>query len=303
MPEFFMKYIIGTNNPKKLIELQRILAPLKIEAVTAKQVGISLDDVEENGTTFLENSYIKAEAACKKTGIPAIADDSGLCVDALDGRPGIYSARYAGKNATDSDRIVKLLSEMKNVEENKRTACFVSAITCVFPNGDIIQAEGKCFGKIAFKPDGDNGFGYDPVFLRNGVSFGKLTPEEKDKVSHRGNALRDFQNKLKVYLEEKMLTSKQRAYLRGIANSIDTILHIGKGGMSDEIIKLADDALISREIIKGKCLENCELTPSEAAEIIAEKISADVVQVIGSKFILYRPNPDEPIIKLPKIKK
>lgn len=197
-----MKYIIGTNNPKKLIELQRILSPLGIEAVTAKQEGISLDDVEENGTTFLENSYIKAAAACKKSGLPAIADDSGLCVDALNGRPGIYSARYAGENATDSDRILKLLDEMKDIESSKRTAYFVSAITCVFPNGDIIKAEGKCYGKIAYKPDGDGGFGYDPIFLCNGVSFGKLSPEEKDKVSHRGNALREFQKKLKNYLEE-----------------------------------------------------------------------------------------------------
>lgn len=99
-----------------------------------------------------------------------------------------------------------------------------------------------------------------------------------------------------------MLTSKQRAYLRGIANSIDTIIHVGKGGMSDEIIKQADDALIAREIIKGKCLENCSLTPREASEIIAEKLSADVVQVIGSKFVLYRRNEKEPIIELPKAK-
>ena len=100
-----------------------------------------------------------------------------------------------------------------------------------------------------------------------------------------------------------MLTSKQRAYLRGIANSIDTIIYVGKGGMSDEIIKQADDALIAREIIKGKCLENCSLTPREASEIIAEKLSADVVQVIGSKFVLYRRNEKEPIIELPKAKK
>lgn len=100
-----------------------------------------------------------------------------------------------------------------------------------------------------------------------------------------------------------MLSSKQRAYLRGLANSIDTILYLGKGGMSEQIVKQADDAITARELIKGKCLENCELTPREAAEIIAEKINADVVQVIGSKFILYRPNPDEPVIKLPKSKK
>lgn len=197
-----MKFIIATNNKKKLIELSRILNPLGIEAVSAKDMGIKLDDVEETGVTFAENASIKANAALKLSGMPAIADDSGLCVDALDGRPGVYSARYAGENATDSDRIAKLLDEMKNVSDDKRTAHFVSAICCVFPNGDSIEVRGECNGKIAFEPCGDGGFGYDPVFLYNGVSFGKLSPNEKDKVSHRGNSLRLLQRKLKKYLED-----------------------------------------------------------------------------------------------------
>jgi XTP/dITP diphosphohydrolase len=175
---------------------------LGVDAVTAKEAGISLDEVEETGTTFAQNAMIKAEAACKLSGMPAIADDSGLCIDALNGAPGVYSARYAGENATDADRISKLLDALKDVSKDDRTAHFVSSICCVFPNGDKVVAEGKCCGNIAFEPDGDGGFGYDPVFIYNGVSFGKLTAEEKDKVSHRGNALREFKKQLKKYLEE-----------------------------------------------------------------------------------------------------
>jgi XTP/dITP diphosphohydrolase len=197
-----MRFIIATNNPKKLVELKRILNPLGVDAVTAKEAGISLDEVEETGTTFAQNAMIKAEAACKLSGMPAIADDSGLCIDALNGAPGVYSARYAGENATDADRISKLLDALKDVSKDDRTAHFVSSICCVFPNGDKVVAEGKCCGNIAFEPDGDGGFGYDPVFIYNGVSFGKLTAEEKDKVSHRGNALREFKKQLKKYLEE-----------------------------------------------------------------------------------------------------
>lgn len=197
-----MKFIIATNNAKKLIELERILKPLGIEAVTAKQEGISLDDVEENGTTFIENSFIKADAACKKTGFPAIADDSGICIDALDGAPGIYSARFAGEDATDDDKNALILEKLRNVEQNKRGAHYVSAISCVFPNGDKIQVEGKCFGEIAYEPSGNGGFGYDPIFLYEGRSFGDFTPEEKDKVSHRGNSLRMLKEELTKYLEE-----------------------------------------------------------------------------------------------------
>ena len=160
-----MKFIIATNNPKKLVELERILNPLGIEAVSAKEAGVVLDEVEETGTTFAENAFLKADAAFKKTGMPAVADDSGLSVDALDGRPGVYSARYAGENATDKDRYTKLLNEMKDVPEDKRSAHFTSAICCILPDGSKIEVEGRCDGKIAFEPFGDKGFGYDPVFL------------------------------------------------------------------------------------------------------------------------------------------
>lgn len=197
-----MKFIIATNNLKKLEELKRILSPLGIEAVTAKEAGIVLDDVEENGTTFLENAYLKASAGCKRCGFPTIADDSGLCVDFLDGAPGIYSARYAGENATDKDKNDKLLKKMLGVEEKDRTAHFACAVVCVFPDGSKVTAEGVCNGLIATEPDGDGGFGYDPIFLYNGVSFAKLTSKEKDKVSHRGVALRELEKKLRDYLEE-----------------------------------------------------------------------------------------------------
>lgn len=196
-----MKFIIATNNQKKLIELERILSPLGINAISAKQEGISLDDVEENGSTFKENSYIKASAACLKSGLPAIADDSGICVDALNGEPGIYSARFGGEEATDTDKNNIILNRMKG--ESDRKAHYTCAITCAFPNGDMIQVEEYCFGEIALKPDGDGGFGYDPIFLYNGVSFGNYTAEDKDKVSHRGKALRAFKEELKKYLEGK----------------------------------------------------------------------------------------------------
>ena len=196
-----MKFIIATNNSKKLIELERILNPLGIDAVTAKQEGISLDDVEENGKTFKENSFIKAYAACSKSGLPAIADDSGICVDALNGEPGIFSARFGGEGATDIDKNNLILDKLKN--ENDRGAHYTCAITCVFPNGDTIQAEDYCLGEIAMRPEGTGGFGYDPIFLYDGKSFGCYSAEEKDKVSHRGKALRKFKTELIKYLEER----------------------------------------------------------------------------------------------------
>ncbi|MGN1433797.1 MAG: XTP/dITP diphosphatase [Ruminococcus sp.] len=197
-----MKFIIATNNPKKLKELERILNPLGINAVSAKEEGISLDDVEETGTTFAENAFIKAEAAFKKTGLPSVADDSGLCVDALDGRPGIYSARYAGENATDTDKNNKLLTELKDVSEKDRTAHFTCAICCILPNGDKIEVEGICEGSIAFEPHGNGGFGYDPIFKYGDKSYAELSSNEKDAVSHRGKALRKLKAELEKYLEK-----------------------------------------------------------------------------------------------------
>jgi len=192
-----MKFVIATHNKHKLQELQRILTPLGIEAVTA-----DLSEVEETGTTFAENACLKAKAACKETGLPAVADDSGLEVDALDGRPGVYSARYAGEGATDAQRIEKLLGELSEVPAEKRGARFVSAICCVFPNGDILRAEGDCPGSIAFAPAGEDGFGYDPIFLCGEKTFAQMTAAEKDAVSHRGKALEKFNLILKEYLKK-----------------------------------------------------------------------------------------------------
>ncbi|MDO4831037.1 MAG: non-canonical purine NTP pyrophosphatase, partial [Clostridia bacterium] len=130
---------------------------------------------------------------------PSVADDSGLSVDALNGRPGVYSARYAGENATDKDRYTKLLGEMKDIPEAERTAHFTSAICCILSDGSKIEVEGRCDGRIAFEPSGDGGFGYDPVFLYGERSYAQLTAEEKDKVSHRGKSLRKLQEELQKH--------------------------------------------------------------------------------------------------------
>ncbi|MCQ2513525.1 MAG: XTP/dITP diphosphatase [Ruminococcus sp.] len=195
-----MEFIIATNNAKKLKELSRILNPLGINAVSAREVGVNLDEVEETGTTFEENAFLKANAAFTKTNMPAIADDSGLCVDALDGRPGIFSARYSGENATDESNYLKLLDEMKDVPANERTAYFNCSICCILPDGNKIEVNGKCFGEIAFEPNGNGGFGYDPVFMCNGKNFAELSAEEKDAVSHRGQALKKLKEELEKYL-------------------------------------------------------------------------------------------------------
>ncbi len=196
-----MRYIIATHNAHKLAELSRILEPLGIEAVTDKDLGISLPEVEETGTTFAENAYLKAASACAVTGLPAIADDSGLTVDALDGAPGIYSARYAGPNGTDKECNDKLLAALKDVPFEKRTAQFVCAVCCVFPDGsDPITAEGTVHGRIGYEERGTNGFGYDPLFLVGEKTTAELTPAEKDAISHRGEALRRF----RVLLEKRL---------------------------------------------------------------------------------------------------
>ncbi|HHV50253.1 MAG TPA: XTP/dITP diphosphatase [Clostridiales bacterium] len=196
-----MKFVIATHNQKKLKELSRILKPLGIEAVTAADLGIKLEEVEETGSTFEENAELKAAAACRQTGLPAVADDSGLQVDALNGAPGVFSARYAGEGATDADRNNKLLLEMSGIPDEKRSARFVSAICCVFPSGDKVYARGECEGKIGYEPKGENGFGYDPLFVvSDGRTYAQLSDEEKDAISHRGNALRIFSQNLKEYL-------------------------------------------------------------------------------------------------------
>ena len=185
-----MDFLIATHNLKKRDELQRILSPLGITVLTADEAGVDLTDVEETGTTFEENALLKARSGAKEGNMPCIADDSGLCVDALDGAPGVYSARFAGEHGNDEKNIDKLLEALKDVPDEKRTAKFVCAVTCVFPDGKVIRTRGECHGVIAHERIGHGGFGYDPVFLCGEKSFGELTSEEKDAVSHRGKALR-----------------------------------------------------------------------------------------------------------------
>ena len=194
-----MTLILASNNENKLAELRRILLPLGLNVISAKEATAGELEVEETGETFEENARLKAMAFMEETGLAAIGDDSGLMVDALDGAPGIYSARYAGEGAPNDARIAKLLANLQGVPEEKRTAKFVSAICCVFPDGREVTVRGECHGRIGFAPVGENGFGYDPVFIsESGKTFAQLTSAEKDKISHRGNALR----KLRAALEE-----------------------------------------------------------------------------------------------------
>jgi len=184
-----MKFLIATHNQKKKQELQRILLPLGIEIKTADDLNINLSEVDETGTTFEENALLKAKSGCEESGLPTIADDSGLCVDSLGGAPGVYSARYAGEHGNDDKNITKLLEALKDVDEKDRTARFVCAACCAFPDGTQITVRGECEGIIAFERKGNGGFGYDPVFLVGDNSFGEISADEKDKISHRSKAL------------------------------------------------------------------------------------------------------------------
>ncbi len=195
-----MDFILATNNMKKLEELQRILSPLGVNVLTAKDIGTELPEVEENGKTFEENARIKAESACNITHLPSIADDSGLCVDFLGGAPGIYSARFSGEHGNDEKNNDLLLEKLKGVPLDKRTAHYVCAVCCIFPDGREITVRGECGGYIGFERDGSAGFGYDPLFIVNGKSFGRYSAQEKDKISHRGNALRLLKNELEKIL-------------------------------------------------------------------------------------------------------
>ena len=194
-----MKLVLASKNKKKLNELEAILSGMGIEVCLQSDVGIDLD-VEETGTTFEENSLLKAKAVMEASGLPAIADDSGLCVDCLNGAPGVYSARYGGEGLDDEGRYRLLLENMRGL--GARTAKFVSVITCCFPNGDVITARGECPGTIAYAPMGEGGFGYDPVFFIPGLkkTFAQLSAEEKNSISHRGKALEIFKGKLEEYL-------------------------------------------------------------------------------------------------------
>ena len=190
----------ASNNAGKLKELRRILERMGHEVKSLRELGIDLDP-EETGTTFAENAYLKAAAVVEATGVAAIADDSGLMVDALNGEPGVYSARYApgGHDASDKEKYEYLLKKLEGVKD--RDAKFVSSICCIFPNGDIIRCEGECAGKILLSPRGEGGFGYDPVFMPTGYdkSMAELGTGVKNEISHRANALKIFKKKLREY--------------------------------------------------------------------------------------------------------
>jgi len=197
-----MKFVLASQNRHKLIEMNEILSAHGVEVVLQSDLGICVD-VEETGTTFAENAMLKAKAVMEASGLPAIADDSGVCVDALNGAPGIYSARYGGEGLDDIARYRLLLENLRG--QTNRAAHFTSAIACIFPNGDSIEAEGICPGTIAFVPMGTGGFGYDPIFFLPQLkkTYAQLTHEEKAAVSHRGKALAVFDVKLREYLKNQ----------------------------------------------------------------------------------------------------
>ena len=194
-----MKVVLASKNPHKLVEISKITEKFGMELVLESELGIDID-VEETGATFEENSFLKADAVMRATGLPALADDSGIAVDALNGEPGIYSARYGFDDSLDDwGRLLLLLKNMENVPDGSRQGKFVCVITMVTPDGQTIQARGEAHGEILRAAVGANGFGYDPIFYYPplGKSFAELSPEEKNRVSHRATALNVFYEKLK----------------------------------------------------------------------------------------------------------
>lgn len=194
-----MKVVLASKNKHKLEEISQITSKFDMELVLQSELGVDID-VEENGTTFEENSFIKAEAVMKATGLPALADDSGIAVDALNGEPGIYSARYGFDESLDDwGRLQLLLKNTQDVPDGQRQAKFVCVITLVTPDGQKIQARGEFHGELLRQPVGENGFGYDPIFYYPpmGKTSAEMTSEEKNAVSHRANALKVFYQKLK----------------------------------------------------------------------------------------------------------
>ncbi len=194
-----MKVVLASKNKHKLEEISKITEKFDIELVLQSEVGVDID-VEENGTTFEENSYIKAYSVMQATGLAALADDSGIAVDALNGEPGIYSARYGFDESLDDwGRLLLLLKNTENVPDGKRQAQFVCVITLVTPDGQTIQARGEVHGELLRQPAGTGGFGYDPIFYYPpyAKTLAEVSPEEKNAVSHRANALRLFYEKMK----------------------------------------------------------------------------------------------------------
>lgn len=194
-----MKVVLASKNKHKLIEISKITEKFDIELVMESDLGVDID-VEETGTTFEENSFLKANAVMQATGLPALADDSGIAVDALNGEPGVYSARYGFDDTLDDwGRLQLLLKNTEQVPDGQRQAQFVCVITLVMPDGRTIQARGEVHGELLRAPAGEGGFGYDPIFYYPpyGKTLAEVTPEEKNRVSHRAKALEGFYEKLK----------------------------------------------------------------------------------------------------------
>lgn len=195
-----IRLIAATRNKGKLEEIAQILKQFPFTVVSMTEAGVT-DDIEETGSTFEGNALIKAKKVWEATGRGDIvlADDSGLEVDYLDGLPGVYSARYAGEGASDADRNRKLLGVLTGVPADKRSARFVCAMVMIFPDGRDFTVRGTCEGMIAFEPAGVNGFGYDPLFYIHsiGATIAQMDAETKNRISHRGNALRQLAERLK----------------------------------------------------------------------------------------------------------
>jgi XTP/dITP diphosphohydrolase len=193
--------LIATQNQRKQTELKRNFAPRGVRVITPDFISLYLPSVEETEDSFVGNALLKARAACKFSKLPSVADDSGLCVDALGGEPGVFSARFAGEHGDDSANIQLLLEKLKDIPPEERTARFVCAAVCVYPDGTELVAEGVCEGKIALAPKGKGGFGYDPVFIPNGAkrTMAQLCAEDKDAISHRGKALEQLRGLVQDY--------------------------------------------------------------------------------------------------------
>lgn len=191
--------IAATRNKHKIVEIDAITKKFGMDIISRDEAGLPKDEVEEDGTTFEENSYKKAYEIMKISNRITIADDSGICVDYLDGAPGIYSARYAGEECDDAANRLKMLAELEGVPAEKRGAKYVCVITMVFPDGETLVARGECRGHIGFEEIGTNGFGYDSIFIPEGydITFAEFEPEDKNKISHRAEALIKLEELLK----------------------------------------------------------------------------------------------------------
>jgi len=194
-----MTFVLATANPGKVNEMREILNGEGIDIVSRYELGIDID-IPETGSSFMDNAILKARAICGAAGLPAIADDSGLMVDSLDGAPGVYSSTFGGEALSDAERCEHLIGAMKDMEQ--RRAKFVCTIVCIFPDGSTLSAQGECHGEIADVPRGAGGFGYDPLFVVDGLNktMAELSVKEKNSISHRGSALREFSSMLAQFM-------------------------------------------------------------------------------------------------------